>query len=563
MDTTLERKSCPGSWEILPFELMAMILEMLTWPGSNSTSLSEHKALAPYSNVSRQWQSIVEPILFKRIILHQSDIPDFDKIAIGPRVVYTQHIWLRLQLPTYDCQLCQTRQSKEEIQSHNLTYTNAIWDLFEILSSPSWTDTRGITLELSAHSPSDMIHFGKDLKMRSSDTAWEKGDEDPGRPPTVTHNDPFHGWLQGRNCRRPVPAGAKDRLFGDAHGLCFDQNAASAIRMGHELPEVSIVHSLVIRRQFYRAFSARMGLGQMFRSLPGLEDFTYEPWRSPFRNLRGTGGLPAVRNTPNKPDAVFLYTQRDRLARDSENEYLLRTLLGGRSGLKRISIFENADDVFYETATKPRFVAKYYHLTGALGRHLARWSQDLQELHASQNVDAECFFVPEPGVGGGPGKVSGWRNLRYLSLTCRYIARAGSFLIGTRDDTVITLAAKRAKLMPQLEVMELWGRWETGTASIFRFERRGRRPRIQLMSTEFGHISKQERVCWQDVVDHLYPGLGIRLEVEVIRLDGNAILGLASVIELLVLKDRILHPVSLQQMHKEDRRRQVTHRETP
>lgn len=40
--------------------------------------------------------------------------------------------------------------------------------------------------------------------------------------------------------------------------------------------------------------------------------------------------------------------------------------------------------------------------------------------------------------------------------------------------------------MPQLEVMELWGRWGSGTASIFRFERRGRRPKIQLLSrTEY------------------------------------------------------------------------------
>ncbi|ROV92980.1 hypothetical protein VMCG_08970 [Cytospora schulzeri] len=199
--------------------------------------------------------------------------------------------------------------------------------------------------------------------------------------------------------------GAKDRLFGDARGLCFDQNAASAIRMGQKLPEVNIIHSLTIRRQFYRAFSARRGLAQMIRSLPGLHDFTYEPWRSPFRNVfRGSDGLPVVRNTTDKPYAVLSYTQRGRFMRDSDHEYLLKVLLRDESRLKRMSIFEDADDVFYETATTPRFIPPSYQLPGPLARRLAKWSRDLEELHASQNFDAECFFFPEPDVGGGPAR---------------------------------------------------------------------------------------------------------------------------------------------------------------
>ncbi|KAK7740668.1 hypothetical protein SLS53_005136 [Cytospora paraplurivora] len=497
--------------------------------------------------------------MFENLILHQSDIQEFSKIVKGSRMFYLQYIWLRLELPTYDCQSCQTEESKEDIRSHNLIYTNAIWDLFEILSSPSWTNTHGLTLELSAHSPSDTVHFGKDLKMRISDTPWEKWDEEPDRPPTFTHNDPFHGWLHGRFCRRPLPTGAKARLFGHPRGLGFDRDATSVRRMGRKLPEVSTIHTIVIRRQFYRAFSASRGLVPMFRSLPRLETLTYEPWRGPPRDLRGPSGVPAVRNTPDEPHAELAYRERARFLRDNDHEHLFGRILGGRPGLKRVSIFEDADDVFYETSSRARRAPKFYHPSGAVARHLARASRDLEELHASQNVDAEDFFTPAPGLGLEPGALPGWRNLRYLSLTCMHIV--GSVLMEERGDTVISLAAKRAGLMPQLEVMELWGRWATGTATIFRFERRGRRPRIQLLSTECCCVSKQETDCWQGVVDRLYPELGIRLEVEVIRLDGVRILGLASVIELLVLKDRMLHPVSLLQLHQEDRRRQVTYRE--
>ncbi|ROW13871.1 hypothetical protein VPNG_03514 [Cytospora leucostoma] len=524
-------------------------------------------SLARYSHVSRQWQSLVEPLMFKSLILHQSDIQGFSKIVKGSRMFHLQYIWLRLELPTYDCESCQTEESKEEIRSHNLIYTNAIWDLFEILSSPSWTSTHGLTLELSAHSPSDTVHFGKDLKMRISDTPWVKWSSGPDRPPTFTHNDPFHGWLNGRFCRRPLPTGAKARLFGHPRGLGLDPDAPSARRTGHKLPEVSSIHTVVIRRQFYRAFSASRGLVQMFRSLPRLENFTYEPWRGPPRAVpRGPDGAPAVQNTPDEPHAERAYRERARFLRDNDHEHLFGRVLGGGgsgggagSGLKRMSIFEDVDDVFYETSRRARRAPKFYHPSGAVARHLAGASRDLEELHAAQNVDAEDFFTPAPDFGREPGAFAGWKNLKYLSLTCMHIV--GSVLMEESNDTVINLAAKRAELMPRLEVMELWGRWATGTASIFRFERRGRRPRIQLLSTECSHVSKEETDCWQGVVDRLYPELGIRLEVEVIRLDGVTILGLASVIELLVLKDRILHPVSLLQLHQEDRRRQVTYRE--
>lgn len=559
-NTALDHKSCPGSWKALPFELRVMVIEMLAWPGpgAKSTSVLKEAKLAPYSYVSRQWNSLVEPIQFKRLILGKSDIFDFGKIVTGPRMAYVQHIWLRLELPTYDCQSCQTEESKDEMQSHNVTYSNAIWDLFEVLSSPSWTNTGGITLELSAHSPSDTIHFGKDLKMRISDTAWEKADEDPDRSTSLTHNDPPHGWLHGRKCRRTLPAGAKHRLFGHARGLGFDRDAASVKRLGLRLPEVRTIHTLVIRRQFYRGFSASRGLIGMFHSLPGLQDFKYEPWCGPPRDLYGPDGVPAVQTTPDKPYAELLYIERARFSRDSEHEHLFRRVLGRGSRLKRISIFEDGDDVFYETSPRSRYATRYYHPSGALARHLARSSRYLEELHASQNVDAEDFFIPAPDPGDDLGESSGWNNLRYLSLTCMHLV--GSVLMADGDGTVIRLAATRARLMPQLEVMELWGRWGPGTASIFRFERRGRRPRIQLLSTELSHISKGETACWQGVVERLYPGLGIRLEVEETRLDGNKVPGLASVIELLVLKDRILHPISLQQMHQEDRRRQVTYR---
>lgn len=172
--------------------------------------------------------------------------------------------------------------------------------------------------------------------MRINDTAWEKGDEHPDTPPAFTHNYPFHGWLYGRKCRNS-PAGAKYRLFGHARGLGFDRNAASAGRMGGNLLEVSTIQTFVLRRQFYRAFSASRGFVKLFRSLPGLEDFIYEPWRGPPRRLRGLDGIPAVRNTSDKPYAELLNREKARFMRDFDHEHFFSKMLGDRSSLKRIS----------------------------------------------------------------------------------------------------------------------------------------------------------------------------------------------------------------------------------
>ena len=115
------------SWLRFPPELQLMILNYLV----ESAELESQASV--YAAVCRQWQEFFEPVLFKRLILHQSDIKKFGDIVQGERVAFVKWVWLRLELPAYGCNDCTKPGSSEERQDHNKLFTNAVWDLFAIL----------------------------------------------------------------------------------------------------------------------------------------------------------------------------------------------------------------------------------------------------------------------------------------------------------------------------------------------------------------------------------------------------------------------------------------------
>lgn len=70
-------------------------------------------------------------------------------------------------------------ETDAQISLHNRIFTSALWTLFVTLSS--WETAagatfgdkkKGVTLELSAHSPSDFEHWCGELANRADDTAW-------------------------------------------------------------------------------------------------------------------------------------------------------------------------------------------------------------------------------------------------------------------------------------------------------------------------------------------------------------------------------------------------------
>ncbi|KAG6353540.1 hypothetical protein INS49_005502 [Diaporthe citri] len=346
-----------------------MILERCTRQSDGkAASPAGTNQLAALTTVCRDWMDFFEGKLFERLTLTtESDIQTFADLVQGRRRARVKWIWLRVELPMYDCEQCHRLETREDVQVQKATFTNLFWNLFGVLSTWENKDVRnddrkddrndGITLELSAHSPSDTHHFNKDLRFRLHDTAWDRWDDRPVLP----HNDPFHGWKDGKRVKT-IPRDAKYRVFG--FGLRFNYNLPSVRRQRMRLPKVSVVASLVIRRQFPRAFAARKALHPMICSLTRLSSFTYEPWRGP----------------------TITY-QRNH---DWHHAFLAREALKARTKtLKKVAIFESHDEISYReprNGTCQRFTA------GSFSRDLARSSRHLEELYVANNIYAFEFF---------------------------------------------------------------------------------------------------------------------------------------------------------------------------
>ncbi|KAI3392864.1 hypothetical protein diail_5039 [Diaporthe ilicicola] len=503
-------------WNRLPRELHDMILERFTWhTHSDEGPLAGTDQLAVLATVCRDWQDFFEGKLFQQLTLKtESDIQAFAELVQSRRRAYVKWVWLRIELPLYDCQQCHRHETREDVQVQNTTFTNLVWDLFDVLSKWKNKDVHnhGITLELSAHSPSDAHHFNKDLRFRLHDSAWDRWDARPVLP----HNDPFHGWQDGKQVKE-IPSDAKYRVFG--FGLHFDYKLPSVRRRRMRLPKVSVVTSFVIRRQFSRSFGVRRGLYPMMCSLTRLSTFSFEPWQGP----------------------SILYQRKQ----EWYHAFLVREVLKARrKTLKKVAIFESHDEIFYHP---PRNATSHRLGTDLFSRDLARASHHLEELYVAKKVDAFHFFYAfHPKAPPGQKRWMTWKSLKRLSLTTQKLMRG-------QTDLVIRMAAEAARTMPQLQIMELWNCWNSrGIACIFRFRRGETEASIELKCTWRDSFTDAAKAAWALVAKAHRP-LPLRWKErfwEPEMPDGEYV-----VLSQLALVEHMLHPVSLRQIAREDRRR--------
>lgn len=510
MATNITQNHSRG-WSCLPKELQDMILEHCTrHPQSEARRLAGTDQLAVLTTVCRDWQDFFEDKLFQRLTLKtEVDIQIFAHLVQGRRRARVEWIWLRVELPMYDCQQCHRLETREDIRVQKAIFTDLIWKLFDVLSGWKKRDVRndGIILELSAHSPSDSHHFNKDLRFRLDDTAWYRWEERPVPP----HNDPFHGWIGGKQVKK-VPLNAKYHVFG--FGLRFDYTLPSVRRLRMRLPKVSVVTSLVIRRQFARTIAARKALDPMIRSLTRLNSFTYEPWRGPTSKYQGF------------QDLHYAFLAR-------------KSFKSRRRTLKKVAIFESHDEILCGPNQR--------RTTALFSCELARSSHNLEELYVANNIDAFHFFYAfRAHAPLSQRRWMMWKNLKYLSLTSQHLSPEHSGVI-------LSMAARAAERMPQLKIMELWNCCSRrGEACIFRYQRGETEASIELVNTWLGGLPAGAKAAWARVATLQRP---LMFHCKVRHWNPGFLDGDYAVLEQLELKEHMLHPISLRQIAREDQRR--------
>ncbi|KAH6838652.1 hypothetical protein B0I37DRAFT_242410 [Chaetomium sp. MPI-CAGE-AT-0009] len=401
-------------WASLSAEIRIMILE--------EVSQQKHVGWASLASVCKEWQFVIARENFHQLKLRPSCLVDFERLIVLQRHLI-RYIQLEIELPRYSCRQCKTNPSMRTIDQESLSVSRGIWKLLRILST--WerhTATNGvlngITLELSAYSPSDREHWFKNYHFTSD----ADGDNDD----NCKWDDPVHGWINGQQVV-PPPATAIPRLFSMIH-LAFQE----------DIPQVGIITRLTIRRRLRRSFDPG-SLLYLLKKLNSVEHLVYEPWRQWENRLR------------EMHDRCFpLFV-----------EHLPYTL-------KKVSVFEDFSDSLAEVLVEdqnqnPRSRRMQVEAVRVpdprIGAAFASRSRDLEQLSVSYIVNAEDFF-------GACLPSWTWPRLESLALTSQLLYHGWRRRKGI--DALLYRTSMTALRMPRLRSLVIWdGREGNACALIY------------------------------------------------------------------------------------------------
>ncbi|POS79358.1 hypothetical protein DHEL01_v202243 [Diaporthe helianthi] len=225
------------SWDRLPYELSHKILQTLAEDEVRSHLMAE------YAVVCQAWQAEIEEVNFRTLAVKQTDLQQLEECVTGHRRALLRHLWLQVELPEYSRRSRLVPENEQDQEENNVKYSMALYDLFKLLepwNTPEFWSSRngrGISLELSAFSPSDKRNlFGEAGLDADGNSRY------------------FDSLLDFMLLVVPDPQGI--------HGLHM----------------VEVVTSFSILRRNFRNVSAT-SLIPILRSLPRLQEVRFEPWQ--------------------------------------------------------------------------------------------------------------------------------------------------------------------------------------------------------------------------------------------------------------------------------------------
>ncbi|KEY65638.1 hypothetical protein S7711_07887 [Stachybotrys chartarum IBT 7711] len=412
------------SWAHLPPNIRHEVLSILPGLGGICSLLV---------TISREWQSVIEPLNFAEISLtipRLSD-PDSAKILFRKRS-HIRYIWFRVELKQYKCELCAPEDGGPWglDDADNILIADAFQRLLSTLST--WEPRSKLVLDISVYSPSDTRHWFKYLSFHPDTHLGEcrPSEHEQG----ILMDDPAHGWVAGRQTVAPKWH-AIEKVFEEIMGEGPFGDEETEMQWWQTLPPVPAVTDVLLRQQTRRRWKP-IALTNMLTRFTDMKELCYEPWRE-------WNGM--ERHT------------------DQRTQTLIESL--SETKLSKLTIFENFNQ---------SYPGKYFECpafrqpTPAVSHTLARASLQLSTLSASFMVDARYFFEAREDSWK-------WESLTCLALTSKVL---------TDDAEVADIngllrgAAAAALNMPKLETLELWNGRE-GLAMLFRYQGpRDRQPAI-------------------------------------------------------------------------------------
>ncbi|KAF4974954.1 hypothetical protein FZEAL_8217 [Fusarium zealandicum] len=504
------------SFALFPPELQRAIL-------NNVVESSE--SLASYACVNQEWRSFIEAKTFRNLIIHQDDIAVFGETVTEARRPHVKHLWLRILLPEYPYPVFKEEETSAVRWQADRTFTTSVFTLWDILAE--W-DTQGhgkspaLTLEISAHSPSDTGDYGGGHIFQEDVEHYRKYLATNSTEPYITSRDVHSSYIKlheslGMTGNTFVTQirdqwwartvndllGWKPIVFNHHQEESFDYLDDDKIPI---LPQVPVITGFLVRRQQFREIYPEV-FGEMISSMPRLEDVNVERWRcAESRDEKSWCQAAKVNFCMELPPSV-----------------------------NRLSLYADTSDIFHQWT--PSHVN-----TIALAKSLRLYGKHLEHISVSFLIDAKHFFEPFWGADSDrtTKDLPDWVHLKTLSLTSSILASDSPEDI----NELLCAAARAVRKMPSLQTLELWN-GQAGQACVFRYRVVDTVTEIVWRGTNVTTMNTAAKNAWTET--SLIHGRS-DLRSEESTLDPDKITSAGSALSQLVLGDKILHPVSRYRM---------------
>ncbi|KAM0265831.1 hypothetical protein ACHAPA_007510 [Fusarium lateritium] len=147
------------SWLSLPPGVRNMILKRLL----------DHKGIAPYASVSKEWRSVIERRNFSHLKLHPTCLDSLAQLA-DEQTAQIDHVWLNIELKSYPGRILERVEAETLSRSNDKIVGTSVARLFSILAR--WKNDelqRHLTLELNTYCPSDSEYWFKNCYLGAPD----------------------------------------------------------------------------------------------------------------------------------------------------------------------------------------------------------------------------------------------------------------------------------------------------------------------------------------------------------------------------------------------------------